>query len=59
MDLDVVVGDDAEGGDIVLSVAFNILDPSDLQNKVLVKKLQRWPPKLFTVIVDDVVLVGT
>jgi hypothetical protein len=59
MDLDVMVGDDPEGGDIVLSVvAIDVLDLSDLQNKVLVRKLCSWPPKLFTILVDDVVLVG-
>jgi hypothetical protein len=30
VDLDVVVGDDAEGSNIVLGVAIDILDPSNL-----------------------------
>jgi hypothetical protein len=30
VDLDVMVGDDVEGGDVVLSVAIDILDPSNL-----------------------------
>jgi hypothetical protein len=30
MDLDVMVGDDVEGGDVVLGVAIDILNPSDL-----------------------------
>jgi hypothetical protein len=30
MDLDVMVGDDAEGSDIVLGVVIDVLDPSNL-----------------------------
>jgi hypothetical protein len=39
IDLDVVVGDDAEGGDVILGMTVDILNPSNLRNKVLVKKL--------------------
>jgi hypothetical protein len=58
VDLDIVVGDDAEGSDIILGVAIDILDPSNLRNEILVKKLQSQPLELFTIAVDDVVLVG-